>query len=75
MDILIEYKGHLHFFKNTLQTPEHIFYDRCWFIVKNKHKPDSEAIADLWISQKYCQCSFPEETSIIIKEYEANMDV
>lgn len=32
---------------------EEMFYDRCWFIILNSHKPDVEGLADIFIASRY----------------------
>jgi hypothetical protein len=39
METIIEYKGRIHTFTKSIHLPEKVFYDRCWFVVKNITEP------------------------------------
>lgn len=73
METIIEYKGRMFPFKKSIHMCDKMFYDRCWFIVKNQGVENIEAYADMWISFKYFESKYSDDIMEKIKELENNM--
>lgn len=62
---LIEYNGNHYFFKNLHNETTDMFFDRCWFIVKNiekfKDRELLEKISLCWINHKYLGVTYSNE--------------
>ena len=53
---IINYKGKMYIFKNTMEENRKMFIDRTWYIIKNIDNYDYdylEKISHIWIYQKY----------------------
>jgi len=73
METIIEYKGKIHSFKKPIHLPEKVFYDRCWFVVKNITEDNIEGLADIYIAWKYYDTEHSSAIMEKIKQCEANM--
>lgn len=73
METIIEYKGRMFPFKKSIHITDNMFYDRCWFIVKNQGVENVEAYADMWISFKYFESEYSDEIMRKISELQSNL--
>ncbi len=72
---IIEYKGKQYHFKKSMYLTDKMFYDRCWFIIKNNCQEHIESFADMYISWKFFDVEYGKEFMEKLKQLEENTKV
>ena len=73
METVIEYRGKLYPFKKPIYLTDAMFYDRCWYIVKNNSKENIEEYANMWIAHKYFTVDYDPPVMQILYDLEQNV--
>ena len=70
----INIKGKSIFVERSEEETNLLFYNRCWFIAKNKPKNEEEfkllnSVSKLWCNKKFLKCNYNSETEKLIEKY------
>jgi hypothetical protein len=70
---IIEYKGRQYQFTKSMYLTDKMFYDRCWFIVKNYMEENIDSLADMYISWKFFKVEYTKDFMEKLRKLESNM--